>query len=204
MNGPETALEIGYLPAQLTKQDALAVLRRERFRVLKRLFHLRRAAPVIESRVQLIWMPHYLIDLEIESVRGTAIQRVTLDAYCAVFALWNIEDPPAHGVPGGESFPPRMDVSTATAKAAVALTNTTLHMRGQKGKPKVNRHTAIQLLYYPYWVCYTERRPGKYDIRIVDGAMGEQPGNQIKRAVLEAFIDASRRSQDESDRPAAE
>ncbi len=191
MSRPDAAGVAGCLPVNITREQAVAILARDRFRLLKRLLLRRPAAPVNESRVHLIWMPHYLIDLEIESVKGTAVQQVTLDAWGEVFALWNFELPPETGQPDGESFPPRLDEATAVSKATLSLTGTTLHMRGQKGKPQVNRHTAIRLLYYPYWVYYFERRPGRYDIRVVDGVIGELPGNQMKRAILEAFIAAS-------------
>ena len=191
MSKPATDLNVGYLPPQLTREDAIGVMGRSRFSVLRRLLFRTSAAPVIASRVHLVWMPHYLIDLEIESNKGTAIQQVTLDTYGSVFALWNIDAPPSAGLPEGEVFPPRMDIDAGVGKAILALTNTTLHMRGQKGKPHVVGSSAIQLLYYPYWVYYFERKRGLFDMKIVDGAMGERPGNQIKRAILEAFIESS-------------
>lgn len=191
MTKPATDLNVGYLPPQLTREDAIGVLSRRRFKVLRRLLFRTSAAPVIESHVHLVWMPHYLIDLKIESTKGTAIQQVTLDTYGSVFALWNIDAPPSTGLPKGECFPPRMDVDAGVDKAILALTKTTLHMRGQKGKPHVIGSSGIQLLYYPYWVYYFERKKGLLDMKIVDGAMGERPGNQIKRAILEAFIKSS-------------
>lgn len=198
MTAPDADLPIGYLPPQLNQEDAIRVLSRRRFDTLKRVLFRRPARPVVTANVHLLWMPHYLIDLEIESGKGTAIQQVTLDAWGEVFALWNIQEPPSSGKPDGESFPPRLDVDAAVIKATLALTSTTLHMRGQKGKPHVNRHTAVQLLYYPYWVYYFERRAGRFDLKVIDGAMGERPGNQIKRAILEAFIQQARRDDDTS------
>jgi hypothetical protein len=191
MSQPAADLNVGYLPPQLTRDDAIRVLTRSRFRILRRFLFRRSAAPVMASRVHLVWMPHYLIDLQIKSSKGTAIQQVTLDTYGGVFALWNIDAPPSTGLPEGEIFPPRMDVQAGVGKAIVALTNTTLHMRGQKSKPHVIGHSTIQLLYYPFWVYYFERRQGLLDMKIVDGAMGERPGNQVKRAILEAFIESS-------------
>lgn len=195
MSSPAADLPIGYLPAQLTKEDAVNLLSRRRFAILKRLLFIPPPAPVVLANVHLLWMPQYLIDLEIESPKGTAIQPVTLDAWGDVFALWNITEPPTAGLPDDEHFPPRLDIDAAIAKATLSLTNTTLHMRGQKGKPHVNRHVNIQLLYYPYWVYYYERKKGRFDLKVIDGAMGERPGNQVKRAILEAFIANS------SDRP---
>lgn len=184
-------LDFGYLPPQLSKDDAIEVLSRRRFTLLQRLAFRSAARPVNPSHVHLLWMPHYLIDLNIESPKGKAIQRVTLDSYSGAFSLWNIDAPPTVGLPDGESFAPRMNVDAGVRRAIVALTNTTLHMRGQKGKPHVTGYSAVQLLYYPYWVYYFERKKGRLDIKIVDGAMGERPGNQIKRAILEAFIESS-------------
>ena len=191
MSDSEPNPETGHVPARLSKQDAVAILNRRGVRFLRPLVPGCFPSKIAASSVRLVWMPQYLIDLRIESARGEAVQQVTLDTYCGVFALWNIRVPPAAGRPDGECFPPRIDVSTGIRQAVEALTRTTLHMRGQKGKPHVTGHDRVQLLYYPYWVACFERRPGRYDIRIVDGVMGERPGNQIKRAILEAFIDAS-------------
>lgn len=191
MSQPAADLQVAHVPSQLTRHDAAGVLNRRWINRLQRWLGQNSPETVNAERVQLIWMPHYLIDLTIESSRGSAIQQVTLDAYGSVFALWNFNVPPERGVPAGESFPPRLDPQTGIDKAILALTNTTLQMRGQKGKPHVNGCSAIQLLYYPYWVWYYERRKGLLDLKIVDGVMGERPGNQIKRAMLEAFIDSS-------------
>ncbi len=191
MADSDASLTVGYLPTQLGKEDAVAVLNRRGLSFLRRLFRLQATACIDSSRVHLVWMPQYLIDLSIESDKGNAIQQVTLDAWSGVFALWNIKEPLVTGLPDGESFLPRMGVEAGVAKAVLALTNTTLHMRGQKGKPHVTGHDSVQLLYYPYWVYYFERKKGLLDMKIVDGAMGERPGNQVKRGILEAFIDAS-------------
>lgn len=192
MSDPDADLDVGYLPPQLSRDDAIGILRRRRLQRLRRLVFRQPVPQVRSSDVHLIWMPQFLIDLQIESDRGQAIQRVTLDGWCEVFALWNIETQPEKGLPAGEFFPPRIDVDEGVRKAIVSLTNTTLRMRGQRNKPHVLGHAATELLYYPYWVYYFERKKGRFDVKIVDGVLGELPGSQVKRAVLEAFIEKSR------------
>lgn len=58
-------------------------------------------------------------------------------------------------------------------------------------KMSVSALLRVELLRYPFWVYYYQRRRGLLDIRIVDGATGEQPGPKMKYAVVRALQRAS-------------
>lgn len=139
-------------------------------------------------RLELIWMPHYLIELEATSRKGSAALHLAVDAYAGSFTIVDLERPLEEAQPGEETFPPRMTAEEAEFVGRQELIRAIMRRRGHRDRPIPQGTTSVDLFYYPFWVCYYERLPGAIDIAVLDAAAGEKAGPKMKAAVLEAFV----------------
>jgi hypothetical protein len=148
--------------------------------------------PAPPKRVELVWLPAYLVTIELD-LRG-----VRNDVTCSVeglsgsFAIFQIHSSIEDGGPPGESFAPVIDALTAERTARESLIKTILRRRGRAGKPVPRGTKSVEPLLWPYWVYYHSRRGGRLDVQLLDAATGDRPGRKIKLGLLEAFRAAAR------------
>ncbi len=145
-------------------------------------------------RAELVWMPSYLITIRLESKQGPSEVTCNVDACSGSFALFQMHDAVADGEAAGETFPPVLDEGRAEKVAREELVKTILRRRSRAGKPLPTKTLRVELLSYPYWVYYYQRRPGVIDIRVLDAATGRPVGNKIKLGILDAFKAAAKSS----------
>lgn len=143
-------------------------------------------------RAKLVWMPSYLITIRLESKQGPGEVTCNVDACSGSFALFQMHDAILDGEAEGETFPALLDEAAAEKVAREELVKVILRRRSRAGKPLPTKTLRVELLSYPYWVYYYQRRPGLIDIKVLDAATGRPVGNKIKLGILDAFKAAAK------------
>lgn len=155
----------------------------------------RRVFPFVEK----IWLPYYLYTFEVTSRMGPGTIIVTIESWSKAFAIFQLDEFLTEGpVEGGEVFPPRLDIDVCEKTAREDLLHTIMRQRSRSGgKPIPGNVIARETIFYPLWVYYFERKRGLIDIKVVDGATGQQVGHRTRSGVLAAFM-AKSESQESS------
>ncbi|HQE81764.1 MAG TPA: hypothetical protein PLM14_02120 [Candidatus Hydrogenedentes bacterium] len=190
------------VPPRVSETQAERWFRKRRFgavgRLLRPLFPRRRLAQGVLPRLELIWMPHYLVTIRAKAPDGSEGRlQMSIDAYAGVFMLVKLAGELDEGDPPEALFPPLMSPKEAEAKGRVQLTLSLLRRRGHRDRPTPLETQDCQLFYCPFWTYYYERMPGAIDIVVLDAVSGQKAGARMKGAVLEAFTAASSRKPSE-------
>ena len=187
------------VPARVTEEQAEDHFRKKRFGRLNRLLHLFWRTELSRGgklpKLELIWMPHYLIQLQASSRKGTADLHLAVDAYAGSFTIVEVEEPLQESEPKLPSFPPWMGAEEAERIGRQELIRAIMRRRGHRDRPTPQATTSVELFYYPFWTYYYERLPGAIDIAVLDAAAGEKAGPKMKTAVLSAFASERTRRQ---------
>jgi hypothetical protein len=138
----------------------------------------------------LVWLPYYIIPVKVCSRRGEGEITVSVDGCSGSFAIFEMHNDIVEGDIDGETFPPKLDEQDAARIARKQLLATIMRQRSNREKPAPEEVLDVDLLYWPVWVYYYERRPGRLDIRVLDALTGSKPGPRLKTAVLAAFASA--------------
>lgn len=139
------------------------------------------------EHIERVWLPLYLVTFHVSSPKGPGFIRVFVEAYSGAFAIFQMNDAIVEGALAEEWFPPKMSEQEAVERGRAELLHTILRQRGAGGKPLIETCEAVEVLHYPFWVFYYERRPGLLDIKVLDAATGDKAGAKTKAAILEAF-----------------
>lgn len=145
------------------------------------------------AKLELVWMPFFLVTLELLEGEGEEVAPVEVlvdgraggASRLAGEVAWLPSAPLLAG--------PALSEDEAERRARALL------RRGlQLGRRRAPRSVAIgdrriELVAYPFWMQVFERRRGRYDIRLVDAVGGRRAGAETKRAVLSALAEESRR-----------
>ena len=145
-------------------------------------------------RAELVWMPSYLVTIQLESKQGASEVTCNVDACSGSFALFQMHAAIAGESAEGDTFPPTHDEAEAESRAREELVKAILRRRSRAGKPLPGKTLGIELLSYPYWVYYYQRRRALIDIKVIDAATGRPVGNKIKLGILDAFKAAAKSS----------
>ena len=136
--------------------------------------------------IELVWMPYYVIDVGLEGPHGADSIRISVDGYEGQFSVYPFESDARDGDVEGAAFVPALTPEEALRFAtAGALNWLLLNQRKRRMTPGAMR--VIELLRYPFWVYYYQRRRGLLDLRIVDAVTGERTGSKTKTAIVRAF-----------------
>ena len=93
-----------------------------------------------------------------------------------------------------EHFSPTLDEAGAVEAARSGLITAVLRSPGWSAKPRVGSLRSVELLQYPFWVYYFERRRGLLDAKLLDAVTGRPTGGKVKDAMMAAFVEARGRS----------
>jgi hypothetical protein len=147
---------------------------------------------------ELVFLPYYLITFD-ASVKGASHPVDTLVGGCdAEFAWVDLSHARFESRPDQERFPPAIDDVHAEQIARSALMSSILRSPGWRGKPVIRQARSVEIVQYPFWVYYFERRRGLLDIKVLDAVSGKRPGTKLKAALLGALVDAARRRHTQS------
>lgn len=86
---------------------------------------------------------------------------------------------------------PALDGAEAESHARASLNVLQNYSRGKNCRT-LRDVASADVLYYPYYVRYFERRRGRFDIRVIDAVTGKPPGAKLKKSLLDAFVAAAR------------
>ena len=136
---------------------------------------------------ELVWLPYYIVPVKVRSRRGEGEITVSVDGCSGSFAVFEMHADIVEGDIEGETFPPKLDAQDAARIARKQLLATIMRQRSNRDKPAPEEVLDVDLLYWPVWVYYYERRRGRLDIRVLDAVTGSKPGPRLKTAVLAAF-----------------
>lgn len=148
----------------------------------------RRPLPYME----VVWLPCYHVRIE-TVFKGTPRPVDALvggyDGQCAMMDLSELTFASRDDV---EHFPPAISQADAVEIARASLVAAILRSPGWGTKPKIGQTLHVELVQYPFWAYYFERRAGRLDVRVLDAITGKLPGPKTKLAMIQAFIDAGR------------
>ncbi len=161
------------------------LLRRPRT-VTRNSTRLERCIPYAE----LVWLPYYIIRSRLRSASSESEITVSVEGYSGSFAIFQTQADIIDGEPKGETFPPRLDENEAARIARKELLAVIMRQRSGREKPVPGDVVNVELLQYPFWVYYYERRRERLDIRVLDAVTGSKLGPSIRASLLNAFAAA--------------
>ncbi len=195
-----TGRVVKHLEPYLDEADALSVFERKRMPWLRkwllgenevalgRQSHHFRRMPYAER----VWLPYYVIDYDVKTKKLDSVISVSIEAYSGAFAIFQMQTQLIDGEPPeGEFFPPEMPEDEAVSTGRDHLHTAIVREKGRRLDPEVREAVNIEIVHYPFWVYYFERRRGLIDIKVLDAARGEKPGNKTRISLLNAFAKAS-------------
>jgi hypothetical protein len=139
---------------------------------------------------ELVWLPYYIIRIKLRSARSESEITVSVEGYSGSFALFETQADIVDGEPKGEIFRPRLDENEAARIARKELLAVIMRQRSGRKKPLPGNVVNVELLQYPFWIYYYERRRERLDIRVLDAVTGSKPGPSIRASFLNAFASA--------------
>lgn len=146
-------------------------------------------------RLEQIWFPYYLLEYALQYPDKTGTMTITVEAWSGAFALFDDTDGGVmHGQPDDEHdlFPPSLTLEEAEKFGRDGLVRAILHQRRRRVRPTPGDVLRAELLYYPLWVWYFERRPGFIDIKVRDAHNGKSVGGRTRRGIMDAFAAKAR------------
>jgi hypothetical protein len=182
-----------HLPATLSAEAARARVEKSKSFRIDRLIAavvpsflppLQTARPL--PYLELVWMPQYLMTFAMHGRRGAETASVTVDGLTSQFALFFADHQLREGAPEGELPEPEIGPDRAEAIARRAAQSWLLRYHRVR-KLNIGAMQSIEVLRYPFWVYYYQRRPGLLDLRVVDAVTSELPGSKLKYGVVRAF-----------------
>ena len=146
--------------------------------------------------VELIWMPHYLIEFAVTSRRGPGTITVSVEAHSGAFAVTELARGFVERPDEKNTFSPKLGEEEAVVMGRKDLLQSIMRRRGQRHRPVIEKAVGVggavgvDLFHYPYWAYYYERRRGLLDVKVLD-AVTKEPGRPRTRAgVLSALVKA--------------
>jgi hypothetical protein len=138
---------------------------------------------------QLVWLPHYIVSVKVDSRKGPGLIDVCVEAHSGAFAVFEMHpDLVEKEDVEGEIFSPRLEEKESVRIARTELLKTILRRRGQREKPAIVGTGEIDLFHYPFWIYYYERRRGLLDIQVYDAARGIKGGTRTKVGILSGLV----------------
>ena len=177
-----------YVEPRVSQTEALRFFERRR---AGNLWHILHRDPIVKRGrlpyAELVWIPHYLIALGVNSSRGPGEIVVSVEAHSGAFTIVEGQAGLVEGTPEGEAFPPRLAEDEAIKIGRKELLKSIMRRRGQRHKPVIQDTRAVSLFHYPYWVYYFERRRGLLDIAVADAVTCDKGRARTKVGVLSAL-----------------
>jgi hypothetical protein len=146
--------------------------------------------PTALPRLEIVYLPYYLFTIDAHYRDEVRQATATVEAHSGSFSLF---DEKSYTItPNAEhpSFPPALPAEEAAEIARNGVAMALLRSRGKYRRSQVGRIQKTDLLGYPFWVYYYERRRKRLDFKVLDAVTGRPPGTKVKPSLLAAFIAA--------------
>lgn len=142
--------------------------------------------------LEIAWFPYYLVTME--AVVKSSPQDVTtmVGALDGRVTLIRVTDLKFAAQVDAEPFPPKLSEAEAVERARNFLLSALLRSPQWAAKTTLGQVRRVDLVHYPFWVYYFERRPGRLDVRILDAVTGQRVGAGVKGVFLEAVVTSTR------------
>ena len=140
--------------------------------------------------IELIWLPHYLIEFAVTSRRGPGTITVSVEAHSGAFAVIELARGLVERPDEQNTFPPKLDEEEAVVMGRKDLLQSIMRRRGQRHRPVIEKAVGVDLFHYPYWVYYYERRRGLLDVKVLDAVTRESGRPRTRAGVLSALVKA--------------
>ena len=182
-----------HLPASISAENARAKIERGIYFRIDRL--VGRAIPSFRAPLalarplpflEIAWMPQYMMTFALQGPRAPESVCATVDGYSAQFALFLAGNQVIDESLEGDLPEPEVTLDRAKYVAGEGLLKWVMRHH-RTGKVKVGASLAVDILRYPFWVYYYQRRRGLLDVRILDAVTGDSPGSKTKYAIVRAF-----------------
>ncbi|MBN1344709.1 MAG: hypothetical protein JXQ73_18600 [Phycisphaerae bacterium] len=146
----------------------------------------RRSLPYLE----LVRLPYHHLVFE-AATRGVTREAHVLVGGCdGQFTLMDMSSLRLGELSEVETFGATIDEGQAVQLARSGLVAAVLRSPGWGGKPRIGELMGSEVVQYPFWVYYHERRAGRLDIKVLDAVTGKLPGPKVKGSILQAFVRA--------------
>ncbi len=184
-----------YVRVQFDVDEAIELLTKSKLSAIRRAFGFQRAPAL---RIELIYLPHYVFTVPVYQGKSKSTAGAAIEALSGAFSLRRYKDELLSDTPPepGELFTPQIEESDALDIARDGILHNALRERGGRRTFQWAEPESVELLQHPFWVYYYARRRGLLDIRLLDAVTGDRPGSKTKGGVLDAFIEAGRKTQD--------
>jgi len=193
-------IAVKFIKPRIGHDEAVKRLERRRFCLVPR-----RSTTFASSRLpylELVWLPYYVTTIEVNSKAGTGHVTASVEGYSGAFALFDINKLDFEDTADRECFTPLMTAENAAEIARTRLVRTAFQVRRGIKNLRLGSGCAVEIVQYPYWVYYYERRRGRLDIRVLDAVTGSKSGQQIRISLLTAFTSSQQhRSRADKSRP---
>jgi len=135
----------------------------------------------------LVWLPYYHLDFEPPD--GTPLPGVEslIDALGGAFAQITLANQSVQDGGAGPTFEPSLNLETAERLGREGWLRRRLLWRSP-GAAALGALQRWELIRYPFWVYYYERRRGRLDVKLLDAVNGSRPGAAVKVAFLRALV----------------
>lgn len=183
-----------HIQSRIDEPAAYESFRRRRRGCLAGLLSWRRERTSVSPRLprlELVWLPYYLICFRGQSPAGEQTLTVSVQGHCGAFAVFQMHELLVEGDPPGPFFPPQMSESAAVLVGRKELVGTLLRVRSVRGSFTPEEMLSTEIVQYPYWIYYFLRRRKSIDFKTLDAVTGELAASKLKSAVLSAFCATS-------------
>lgn len=138
-------------------------------------------------RLELIYLPHYLVTFTLEQTAPARQAGVMVGAHEPTVTLWDLTHTEWQTTVSDVEFPPTITTRQAMDYAQRLVSSSLRRLApAARSVPALDLAT-IETIAYPYWAFYYERWAGKYDVRLLDAVSGRPAGARIKVALLAAL-----------------
>ncbi len=172
---PQVPVEVAHTRLGVTRFRKVSTLARL-------LAHVRGKSPRKFDHLELLYLPTYAVTLTGQDHTG----HLLCDAYEGhatpvdlVEAQWDEDSRPLEFLP--RLNPDQAELATREAMARMRWGKTV------SVTAPASMTTRIELIGYPYWAYYYQRRFGKLDAKLLDGFTGRLAGPRAKVALLKAL-----------------
>lgn len=139
-------------------------------------------------RVQLFYLPSYLIKLQVSANDEEKQQHVCVDALDGVLAFIDPQHLSFSQTGTIKTCPYVLPQDKAEALAVEQyrrhLLRSSLHTRVRM---EVKGVLSVSSLYYPFWIGFFKRK-GKLDFRVIDAVSGHMQGAAVKPVFIKALL----------------
>jgi len=139
------------------------------------------------TRIERIYVPHYLFAFHQSARSGIEVHYVLIDAVCGFGAFTNVEPELRREETKEPIFASRISQEKAQEKARDWLSRWNLRRHAFHFKPPELLSSRSIFFHFPFWVAHYGRPSGRMDMEVVDGVRGYLEGGRTKYLIQQGL-----------------